>query len=42
MIDFKVDLSTIRDAKKRKAEMLARLKQIDFDNSGLISPESFL
>lgn len=42
MIDFKVDLTTIREAKKRKTDMLARLKQIDFDNSGLISPESFL
>ena len=42
MIDFKVDLTSIREAKKRKQDMLNRLKQIDFDNSGSISAESFL
>ncbi len=42
MIDLKVDLQAIRSAKKLKSDMLSRLKQIDFDNSGSISMESFL
>ena len=37
MLDLKVDLSAVRAAKERKAEMLARLKQIDFENTGLIT-----
>ena len=42
MIDFKVDLDLIKNAKELKTKMLERLRQIDFDNSGLISKDSFL
>lgn len=41
-MDFKVDLEGIKQAKRGKQEMLARLKQIDFDSSGKISIDSFL
>lgn len=40
MIDFKVDLHAIRQAKELKTAMVQRLKQIDFDNSGLITLDS--
>jgi len=40
MLDFKVDLSAVRAAKERKAEMLTRLKQIDFENTGFITLET--
>ena len=42
MIDLKVNLDQIKQAKDSKSKMLDRLRQIDFDNSGVISRDSFL
>jgi Ca2+-binding EF-hand superfamily protein len=37
-----VDLSAVRQAKELKQAMIQRLKQIDFDNSGLITLDSLI
>ncbi len=42
MIDLKVDLAAVKQAKDTKMSMLARLRQIDFEQSGMISMDSFL
>ena len=42
MIDLKVDLNEVKRVKKNKADLFQRLNQIDFDQSGLISLDSFL
>jgi Ca2+-binding EF-hand superfamily protein len=41
-LDVKLDMQGVREAKQNKQEMLARLKQIDFDNSGTMTIESLL
>jgi Ca2+-binding EF-hand superfamily protein len=41
-LDVKLDMQGVREAKQNKQEMLTRLKQLDFDNSGTISIESLL
>jgi hypothetical protein len=40
MIDVKVDLNAVRNAKDLKNSMLHRLRQIDFENTGLITLDS--
>lgn len=42
MIDLKLDLEDLKRVKNKKSEMCDRLRQLDFDQSGLISMESFL
>ena len=42
MIDLKVDLQAVKTARDMKNGMLNRLRQIDFDSSGLISMDSFI
>ena len=42
MIDLKVDFAAFRNAKDLKANMLHRLKQIDIENSGLITIDSLI
>ena len=42
MIDVKVDLDAVRQAKELKNQLYARLRQIDFENSGLITVDSFV
>ena len=42
MLDFKVDLAAISKAKELKTVMLKRLKQIDIENSGLITLDSLI
>ena len=41
-LDVKLDMQGVREAKQNKQEMLSRLKQLDFDNSGTITIESLL
>ncbi len=41
-LDVKLDMQGVREAKQNKQEMLTRLKQLDFDNSGTITIESLL
>ena len=41
-LDVKLDIQGVREAKQNKQEMLMRLKQIDFENSGTITIESLL
>ena len=40
MLDLKLDLQAVRKAKELKSSMVQRLKQIDFEKSGLITVES--
>lgn len=42
MIDLRVDLNAVRQAKELKAAMVQRLKQIDFENLGLITLDSLI
>ena len=42
MIDLKVDLAAVKTAKDLRNSMLQRLRQIDFENSGLITVDSFI
>lgn len=42
MIDFRVDLTAVRNAKEQKNAMLTRLKQIDIEGSGLITLDSLV
>lgn len=42
MLDLKVDLAAVRQAKEQKIAMIHRLKQIDFENSGLITVDSLV
>ena len=42
MLDLKVDLASIRQAKELKAAMLQRLRLIDLEGAGLITLDSLL
>lgn len=41
-LDVKLDMQGVREAKQNKDEMLMRLRQLDFDNEGVITVDSLL
>ena len=41
-LDVKLDMQRVREAKQNKQQMLMRLRQLDFDNSGVITVDSLL
>ncbi len=41
-LDVKLDIQRVREAKQNKQQMLMRLRQLDFENSGVITVDSLL